>query len=101
MSIFEFCTGQTGRSHNTETVIYINKYDIVGNIKFGFCRMMSCPESVLEFLASASDYMDEQDSVAVLCLGFQSAFDDLLPKTLRDPKLTWGKRRSTAMICFL
>lgn len=71
----------------------MNEYDIVGNIQFGFCRMRSCSESALEFLTGARDYMDEQDPVAVLCLGFQSAFDDLLPKTLRDPKLTWGKRK--------
>lgn len=53
--MFDFRTGQTGRSRNTETVIYM------GSIQFGFCRMRSCPECVLEFLTGASDYMDEQD----------------------------------------
>ena len=65
-------------------IIYVNTYDVVENIQFGFCRMRSWPESVLELLSGASDYMDEQDPVAVLCLGFQKSFDDLLPKTQRS-----------------
>lgn len=48
MSLFDLSSGHFGP--NTDTVIHMHKYDIVGNIKVGIWRTRSCPENVSEFL---------------------------------------------------
>ena len=71
-----------------EMVLHLEKFNLVQSSQHGFLKNKSVTTNSLEFLETITAVVDEGDSVDILYLDFQKAFD-------KDPeKDCWHKIRS-------